>query len=72
MVSKTQLAFLLLTCVVVTLLIQPAVSQKDALRWGKRNSDLSDEYAAEIPQARRTQYDYEDKYYGKRIKWNNY
>lgn len=72
MVSKTQLAFLLLTCVVVTLLIQPAVSQKDALRWGKRNSDPSDEYAAETPQARRTQYDYEDMYYGKRIKWNNY
>ena len=65
MVTKTQLAFLLVTCTVMALLIQPTVSQKDALRWGKRNSELSDEYVVERPQVRRRQYDDEYDYHRK-------
>ncbi|KAK2563753.1 hypothetical protein P5673_012741 [Acropora cervicornis] len=44
MATKNQLALLLLICAVTALFIQPAVGQKDALRWGKRGSELSDDY----------------------------
>ena len=44
MATKNQLALLLLICAVTALFIQPAMAQKDALRWGKRGSELSDDY----------------------------
>ena len=44
MATKNQLALLLLICAVTALFIQPAMGQKDALRWGKRGSELSDDY----------------------------
>jgi len=44
MATKNQLALLLLICTVTALFIQPAMGQKDALRWGKRGSELSDDY----------------------------
>ena len=65
MVNKTQLAFLLVTCAVIALLIQPAVSQQDILRWGKRDSDLSDEHEPESLKTRRRQYNNEEDYYSK-------
>ena len=66
MVTKTQLAFVLMTCAVMALLIQPGVSQqKNGLRWGKRDSGLPDEYEPEIPHDRRRQYDNEEDYYSK-------
>ena len=65
MVTKTQLALLLVTCVVMSLLFEPAVSQKDALRWGKRDSGVPEEYAPINPNARRRQYDNQEDYYSK-------
>ena len=47
MVSKSQLTIVLLICTVILLLTQPVVSQKDALRWGKRDSGLPDKFASE-------------------------
>lgn len=47
MVSKSQLTIVLLICAVILLLTQPVVSQKDALRWGKRDSGLPDKFASE-------------------------
>ena len=65
MVTKTQLAFLFVSCVVMSLLIEPAVSQKDALRWGKRDYDSTDDYMPINPKHRRRQYDNEEDYYSK-------
>ena len=64
MVSKTQITFVLLTCAVLLLFIQPAVSQQDALRWGKRNSGLSDDYAPENARNWRRQQENKREYYG--------
>lgn len=64
MVTKTQLAFLLVSCVIMSLLIEPAVSQKDALRWGKRDYDSTDDMPIN-PKHRRRQYDNEEDYYSK-------
>ena len=60
MATKNQLALLLLMCAVTALLIQPAMGQKDALRWGKRGSELSDDYA-ENPQTFQ-RYHHDDDY----------
>lgn len=66
MVSKSQLTFVLLTCAVILLSIQPAVSQQDALRWGKRDSGLPNEYAPENARDwRRQQYNNKREYYSK-------
>lgn len=60
MATKNQLALLLLTCAVMAVLIQPAIGQKDALRWGKRGSELWDDYA-ENPRAY-PRHHYDDDY----------
>ena len=64
MVSKTQITIFLVTCAVLLLLVQPAVSQMDALRWGKRDSGLSEEYAAENARNWRRQQENKREYYG--------
>ena len=64
MVSKTQTSIVLLTCVVLLLFVQPAVSQQDALRWGKRDSGLSEDYAPEKARDWRRQQENKREYYG--------
>ncbi|KAL9985066.1 hypothetical protein ACROYT_G007426 [Oculina patagonica] len=64
MVSKAQLTFALMTCAVLLLSIHPAASQQDALRWGKRDSGLSEEYAPENARDwRRQQQDNKREFY---------
>lgn len=64
MVSKTQITFVLVTCAVLLLIIQPAVSQQDALRWGKRDSGLSEEYAPKNARDWQRQQENKREYYG--------
>ena len=66
MVSKVQLTVVLVTCAVLLLSIQPAESQQDALRWGKRDSGLSEEYSPEnVREWRRQLRDSKREYYSK-------
>ena len=65
MVSKTQLTFVLVTCAVILLLIQPAVSQEQALRWGKRDSGRSKEYVQQNARDWRRQQENKREYHSK-------
>ena len=64
MVPKKQITFVLLACAALLICIQPSVSQQDALRWGKRDSGLSEEHAPENARNWRRQQEDKREYYG--------